>query len=278
MLNAQEGYRVRRRFTLDSNVITRKNVQSCANTNRMTRRNMSSRKRVGKLVQNPILLQIYPLLIKQQKVDLKEHFETFRPLSLKRDRDSASLLVELFNYSNQVEEAIEKEIEVIVANKFTLQPTKANYLETSKGNDRTLSKIQKHTSFEELLRSGYDRYKQEFFDNELKNTSRCSPKKQKEEVLPLRKHRLSSHRSEGEEEDGDCISIENSIKGKRYKSFIGLNSFSKLNTKAEKNTASTLRSIGREHGEEEKGHSVVKIVKRLDFGHIKRKSRVIKLN
>ena len=139
----------------------KRNKGSSVRVGRVCGREASVKKKVTKLVNNPILLQLYPLLIKQQKRDLKKHFNTFRPVNLKKDKDNAALLVELFNYSNQVEEAIEREIEVIVTNKFSLQSTKANYRETAISNVKTLTQIQKHTSFEELLKSGYNRYKRD---------------------------------------------------------------------------------------------------------------------
>lgn len=278
MLKVKEENGVRRRFTLDSDLVVRRNKGSSVKMSRVCGREASGKKKVARLVNNPILLQLYPILIKQQKRDLKEHFETFRTVNLTKDKDNAALLVELFNYSNQVEEAIEREIEVIVTNKFSLQTTKANYRETTKSTVKTLTQIQKHTSFEELLKSGYNRYKQDFLDNEFE--SRCKTSRKEEKAYKTRQKRLSSRRSlEEDEDDNDCISIENNMKEKRYKSFIGLNQFAKLNSKAEKNTASTLRSNGRDFNEyEDNKNNMVKLVKRLDFGHIKRRSRIIKLN
>ena len=120
----------------------------------------------SRLVHQPVRLKLYSAVFAQNRCEnLSDTFHAYKPKTLNEDFEDKTLLKELFNWTNDAAMLNELEFEIIVADKFSagdsIKHTHMAKADDNKSNAKD-SMRSKQLSFDELLKTRYEDYKQNY--------------------------------------------------------------------------------------------------------------------
>lgn len=133
---------------------------------------------ISKLIHQPVKLKLYAVLRDQQKgTNPLSHFQVYRPIRLDSEFEDKGLMKELFNWTDDAAKIDGLDVEIIVRDKFSITASTNN---TPRALNQPISFDQdkglrsNHISFDQLIKSKYEAYKQNF---DKKTSSRDLNKK-----------------------------------------------------------------------------------------------------